>query len=234
MNRFELHIQEWKNCKRCNYSQRRKRVVFGKGQLPCDILVIGEAPGESEDVMGVPMVAQVGRLMDRILTKAGVVVANKRGEIWDTPDDDPAVWNYTVSITNMLGCVPKVFNEEENWWEKEEPPDDDCVKICKPRLEEWIDFASPRLIITAGKLAEDWFDQTWKEAVILPVRDDAEGHPTVTPIVHIVHPSSILRKPFVERGVAVQREVAKIRIAIRDYLLPKEEASRARAEAERK
>lgn len=204
MTRFELHVESWSDCQRCDYSQRRKRVVLGKGELPCEILIVGEAPGGSEDVAGVPMVAQAGRLMDRMLIKAGIVKANTQGFIWEEGGTPAPVWKHTVSITNLIGCIPLTLSREK------EEPDIDCVTACKPRLQEWIEFANPKLIITAGKPAEEWFDQTWKEAI-----------KTSVPLLHTVHPSAILRKPFVERSVAVQREVVRIQIAIRDYVVGK-------------
>lgn len=214
MNRFELHTMEWQNCTRCKYSERRKKVVLGKGELPCDILFVAEAPGDSEDVIGKPMVAQAGRLMDQMLVKAGIVKGDKQGLIW-TPD---AVWRYTVSFTNLVACIPLDENRE-----KEKEPDYDCVLSCKPRLEEWIEFASPKLIVVIGKPAREWFE--------MGNRDSVE-HGRI-PIVEIVHPASILRQPFVQRSMSVQSEVIRIRLAIRNYLQTSEERDNASANQEK-
>lgn len=211
MTRFDLYVQNWQNCTRCDYSKRRRRVVLGKGILPCDILVVGEAPGDSEDVAGVPMVAQAGRLMDRMLVKAGVVTPNTQGFIWGEGNTPAATWRYTVSVTNLLGCIPR-----DETRTKEPTPDHDCVMTCKPRLEEWIEFANPRLIVTAGKPCEEWFDQMWRD-----------GIKTTVPIVHVMHPAGILRKSFVERGEVFKREVVRIKLAIRDHLMTEEERNAA-------
>lgn len=201
MTRYELHVQEWSDCQRCDYSKRRKRVVLGKGELPCDILIVAEGPGDSEDVCGVPMVAQAGRLMDKILIKSGIVKPNNEGFIWGEGETPPATWTYTVSITNLVGCIPLAANRDK------EEPDYDAVVACRPRLEEWIEFADPRLVITAGKPAKEWFDQTWKECI-----------KTKAPVVNIMHPSGILRQPYVARGEILKQEIVRIRSAIKTYI----------------
>src|SRR5688572_1688915 len=113
MTRFDLHVLNWQDCTRCDYSKRRKRVVLGKGVLPCDVLIVGEGAGESADTDGTPMLAYAGRRMDRILIKAGVVKPNKHGLIWGEGGTAEAEWIHTVSITNLVGCIPLDENREK-------------------------------------------------------------------------------------------------------------------------
>lgn len=188
MTRWELHTQQWSNCTRCEYSQTRKKVVLGKGQLPCDIALIGEAPGLSENLIGVPFIGKAGKLLDRIVFK---VFGNEENR------------KYKLAFSNILGCIPLVDGHEK------EEPDADCVKACKPRLEEFLEMASPRLIIAVGKVSDDWLDQSYKHCVKVK-----RGLPIVT----IQHPSSILRMPFAGQGMAEHRCVSTITTALIDHL----------------
>lgn len=188
MTRWELHCLNWINCTRCDYANTRKKVVLGKGQLPCDIALIGEAPGLSENLIGVPFIGKAGKLLDRIVAKVFGPESSRR---------------YTLAFSNVLGCIPLLEGHEK------EEPDAECVIACKPRLEEFLDMAQPRLIIAVGKVSDDWLDQGYKECVKVK-----KG----TPIVTIQHPSSILRMPFAAQSMAEHRCVSTISTALIDHL----------------
>ena len=67
---YKQHVQRWKSCTACKLCETRKKVVMYRGDVPCDILFIGEAPGPSEDVIGQPFIGPAGHLLDRIIDKA--------------------------------------------------------------------------------------------------------------------------------------------------------------------
>lgn len=186
MTRYELYVKTWKNCTNCHYHERRKKVVLGSAEeLPCDVLFIGESPGESEDVHGVPFFGQAGFVMEDIRRQA-----------------IPA--HVHVAYNNLTGCYPLGDDGEK------EDPDDDCVKICSPRLKEFIALASPRLIITVGKLSHEWLDRSLKVHIPMP-----QG----IPIVGIVHPAAILRQPFIQRELSVRQCVITVRKAVQKHIL---------------
>ena len=56
------------NCKKCPLSKTRKKFVFGVGNPQADIVFVGEAPGEQEDIQGIPFVGRAGKLFDKILS----------------------------------------------------------------------------------------------------------------------------------------------------------------------
>jgi uracil-DNA glycosylase len=128
---YKRHLLAWKNCQRCPLAQKRNRVVFARGRLPCDVLFVGEAPGDSEDVLGQPFVGPAGRLLDYIIT------VGLDGQ-------------YDCAMTNLVCCIPK---DETNM--KGEPPKD-CVKTCLPRLEEFIAIADPKVIVCVGLLSKKY------------------------------------------------------------------------------
>lgn len=193
MNRtpLQLHTEEWKQCTKCQYSERRRKVVIGKGSSPCDILFVGEAPGDSENSLGIPFAGQAGRLLDTILLLSGAK-------------------GYRTAFSNLVACIPLALNEKSGRWEKEDP-DHDCIMNCKPRLEEFVKIVSPRLIVTVGKQATEYLDQNWAVAIKARFKDGK-----AIPQTGIIHPSAILRSPFIQRDMLVQKSVAAIKRAIRE------------------
>ncbi|MDD2263388.1 MAG: uracil-DNA glycosylase [Bacteroidales bacterium] len=68
---MEFFRQQILNCTRCELSKTRKHVIFGEGNPNADILIIGEAPGRDEDLIGRPFVGLSGQLLDKILAACG-------------------------------------------------------------------------------------------------------------------------------------------------------------------
>ena len=60
------------NCKKCNLGSTRNKFVFGSGDPSADILLVGEAPGQEEDLQGEPFVGRAGKLLDKMLTSIGL------------------------------------------------------------------------------------------------------------------------------------------------------------------
>lgn len=143
MTHLSIHIQQWANCTLCPYHQVRRNIVLGKGDIPCDVLFIGEAPGDSEDVTGKPFVGKAGKLLDRIINRA-----------FGPPDKR----KYRLAFNNVVACIPKVGDEKEE-------PDSECVELCKPRISEFIEIANPRMIIAVGKVAANWLEPQWKDRI---------------------------------------------------------------------
>lgn len=110
------------NCKRCLLSETRKLVVFGHGPVPCDLMLIGEAPGEQEDLSGLPFVGKAGQLLTKILESAGI---NRETDIY---------------IANTVKCRPPDNRVPEN----------EETLACAPFLEAQIKLVNPKIILLAG------------------------------------------------------------------------------------
>lgn len=145
MNRWELHLKEWKNCKRCPLSKTRQQVVFTRGTIPCDVLFIGEAPGHAEDSNGEPFCGETGHLLqDEIINIA-------------VPKD------VRYALINLLGCIP--LGEDGV---KLNEPDEDDVRACAPRIIDFVEFAKPKLLILVGKHAQHYFNTQYKHRIRVP------------------------------------------------------------------
>ncbi len=122
LNSFKTKIE---NCVKCSLSLTRNKFVFGSGDPNADLLLIGEAPGEEEDIKGEPFVGKSGNLLYKILKAIGYI----RGK--------------NVFITNIVKCRPP---ENRNPLHSE-------IEKCTPFLDIQINFIKPKLIVALGKVA---------------------------------------------------------------------------------
>ena len=126
---WQSHVEKWKECTRCSLCKTRKHVVLARGKVPADVLIVGEAPGVSEDVLGRPFVGPAGKLLDEIVERA-------------------LDGQYDYALTNLVACIPL----GEDGSKTGEPPEE-SIEACRPRLRELFQIARPRLTVLVGKLA---------------------------------------------------------------------------------
>lgn len=132
---WERHVGRWgEGCGNtiCESSRR----CLARGAIPCDLLFIGEAPGESENVIGAPFVGPAGHLLDEIIANA---LRSSRRE------------RLRVAFTNLVGCLPRRVDGR-----KAGEPDADEVLRCKGRLADLVALAAPRIVFCVGALAAKW------------------------------------------------------------------------------
>lgn len=129
--------RDWEDCRRCGLHRTRNNVVFGEGNPEADILVIGEAPGEHEDLKGRPFIGQAGDVLDDFV-----------GAMYLDRDID-------LFVTNAVGCRPTLASEDERTGQTRidnRPPTKDERAACKSRLLETIYLVDPLLIVTLGRV----------------------------------------------------------------------------------
>src|SRR5688572_27705229 len=78
---WQEHKQRWQGGCGHVMCSRALNVVLARGDLPCDVLFIGEAPGDSEDVTGNPFTGPAGSLLDDIITQARVELCIECGRV---------------------------------------------------------------------------------------------------------------------------------------------------------
>jgi len=116
------------NCQECGLSQGRTNAVPGEGTLEADLMFVGEAPGRDEDIQGRPFVGRAGQLLTKIIH----AMKFSREDVY---------------ITNVVKCRPP-----ENRTPRREE-----VERCKHYLLQQIQMINPRVIVTLGKVATDFF-----------------------------------------------------------------------------
>lgn len=203
------HVEKWKDCTKCPLAQQRSNIVLARGTVPCDVLFIGEAPGQSEDAIGQPFVGPAGLLLDNpSLEHPGIVQhALPCHKEWVS---DPTykhgtierwVMDLRVAFTNLVACFPaeaKARGDNE--------PELAEIRACRPRLEEFIALAQPRLVVRVGSLASDY------------AQHDSYGRIQGAEVIDIVHPANILRMPLAQKQMAVQRVIVVIKNAVERML----------------
>ncbi len=112
-------------CQACQLCNGRRNTVFGVGDPQADWLVVGEAPGENEDLQGEPFVGAAGKLLDNMLKALGLDRHHK------------------VYIANVLKCRPPANRN----------PLPQEVAQCEPFLRRQIQLLQPRIILAMGRFA---------------------------------------------------------------------------------
>ena len=112
-------------CQACGLCQGRRQTVFGVGDRQADWMIVGEAPGEQEDLRGEPFVGNAGQLLDSMLKAVGL----DRG--------------HRVYIANVIKCRPPGNRN----------PEPSEVAQCEPFLRRQIALVQPRIILAMGRFA---------------------------------------------------------------------------------
>lgn len=164
---LENHVTEWNSCHKCPLAGNAEHHVLFRGNIPCDLLFIGEAPGTSEDNLGVPFIGRSGKLLDKIIDQA-----------------IPSKWNARILIANTVACIP--LDTEGGI----RPPGKDEVAKCLPRLIDLALIAQPFAIVYVGKVASK-IDKPLVKALIQAKSkwENDDDFPRCT----IFHPAYLLR-----------------------------------------
>lgn len=155
-------------CEACGLCRSRRHTVFGVGDPQADWMVIGEAPGEQEDLKGEPFVGPAGQLLDRMLQAVGRsrTEAGERG----------------VYIANVLKCRPPANRN----------PQPDEVLRCEPYLRRQVALVKPRIILAMGRFAVQSLLRT--DEPIGRLRGRVHRYEGV-PVIVTYHPAYLLRNP---------------------------------------
>src|SRR5512136_2265703 len=113
------------NCQRCPRGRARNHIVLDRGNPNAKILIVGERPGENEDVIGRAFVGRSGDLLDRIMASIGL----------DT--------NHDLLIVNVVKCRAEV----------DRAPTTQEVEACFPYLRCQIELMQPNVILLLGAVA---------------------------------------------------------------------------------
>ena len=117
--------QECLSCQKCALSQTRHNVVFGTGPRDAEVMLIGEGPGENEDLQGLPFVGRGGKLLDDML------------EVIDLSREK------NVYIANMVKCRPPQNRDPLN------TEQDACIGY----LRNQVALLKPKIIVCLGRIA---------------------------------------------------------------------------------
>jgi uracil-DNA glycosylase family protein len=185
-----------RECKGCDLWKRGTQTVFGEGRVGAEVMLVGEQPGDQEDLQGRPFVGPAGKLLDKALEAAGI----------DRDD---------VYVTNAV----KHFKWEPRGKRRiHKKPNGMEIAACRPWFDEEVKMVKPKVIVCMGATAAQAlvgrnFRVTQDRGKVI-----AQGE---LPIIATVHPSSILRAPDEEsRHAEMARFIDDLKIvaaSVRTY-----------------
>lgn len=166
-----LELQEQvKNCKKCELWKGRKNAVFGEGPEDAKIMLIGLGPGYNEDQQGRPFVGAAGKLLNKLLSYAGL----KREEV------------YIANIIKSYLPDNKATKDQ--------------IEACTPYLERQIELIKPKIIILLGNVAVKYIFEKYKlsRAPMRDLHNTTFSISTLdmhAKLIPMYHPSAALRNP---------------------------------------
>jgi DNA polymerase len=177
-------------CTACELYAEATQTVFGAGKPGAALALVGEQPGDREDVEGEPFVGPAGRLLDRALEQAGVARED-------------------AYVTNVV----KHFRFQRQGKRRiHRTPGVEHVRACLPWLHGELEAVRPRVLVTLGATAAkallgSSFRLTRHRGEVLEYR--------ALPLVATIHPSAVLRRSEEDRAAAFDELVADLEIASR-------------------
>jgi uracil-DNA glycosylase len=179
-------------CTACHLYKRGTQTVFGEGPKRATLMLLGEQPGDQEDLAGKPFVGPAGRLLDRALEEAGI-------------DRDQ------VYVTNTV----KHFKWEPRGKRRiHQKPNSREIAACRPWLEAELRLVKPKLLVCLGSTAaQAIFGPAFR---VTKQRGSVLQSDFAPKVVATVHPSSLLRQPDEEsRAREYALFVADLKVALK-------------------
>jgi uracil-DNA glycosylase family protein len=163
-----------KGCTACPLWRNATQTVFGEGTSGSDVMLVGEQPGDREDVEGRPFVGPAGKLLDRALEEAGI----DRRKVYVTNVVKHFKWTPAPRGKRRIHKKP---NAEE-------------ISACRPWLETEIGVVKPKVVVCLGATAAQAL--LGRQFRVSQQRGQfVEGTDLAPLVTATVHPSSILRAP---------------------------------------
>jgi len=163
-----------KACRACDLWKRGTQTVFGEGGRRAELMLVGEQPGDAEDLAGRPFVGPAGTLLDRALEAAGI--------------DRAAVY-----VTNVV----KHFKWEPRGKRRiHKKPNAGEIAACRPWLDAEIQLVRPRAIVCLGATAAQAL--LGRQFRVTAHRGELIESPLAAMVLATIHPSALLRAPDAE------------------------------------
>jgi uracil-DNA glycosylase len=163
------------HCQGCDLYRNATQAVLGEGPSTASVVMVGEQPGDKEDLAGRPFVGPAGALLDRALEDAGIA----RSDVYVTN----AVKHFKFEVRGKRRIHKK--------------PSDREIVACKPWLNAELALLRPEVIVCLGATAARAV--IGKEHRLLQERGRFFDHPMAKSVTATVHPSAILRAPDADR-----------------------------------
>ena len=175
-------------CRACDLYESATQAVMGEGARHASVMLVGEQPGDKEDLQGHPFVGPAGRVLDQGLERAGIT------------SEDAYITNAVKHFRYKRRGKSRIHQRPDRWQ----------VNACLPWLEAELAMVRPPALMLLGSVAA--------QALLGPqVRIGRDrGRPIESELAELVvvttHPSAILRAPDDDRTAAMDQFVADLRM----------------------
>ncbi|MGH2695214.1 MAG: UdgX family uracil-DNA binding protein [Actinomycetota bacterium] len=162
------------SCRGCDLYKHATQTVFGEGTRNAEVMLVGEQPGEREDIQGAPFVGPAGRLLDRALEAAGI----DRKRVYVT---------YVVKHFKWTERGKRRIHKKPSMAE---------ISACRPWLDAEIETVRPKLVVCLGATAAQAV--IGRDFRVSRQRGEFVEKENMPLLSATVHPSSVLRAPDAE------------------------------------
>jgi len=173
-------------CQACDLWKLGTQTVFGEGTSAAELMLVGEQPGDKEDLAGRPFVGPAGRLLDEALEEAGI---DRR----------------LVYVTNVVKHFKwkargkRRIHDKPSWSE---------IAACRPWLDAELAAVQPNVLVLLGaSAAQSLLGRSFR--VTRSRGEILEGTGIAPYVMATIHPSAVLRAPEAETREREQRELAR-------------------------
>lgn len=184
--KWEEFYEKCRNCEKCELSKTRNNVVVGTGNINSDIMFIGEAPGENEDLQGEPFIGRGGKLLDSMLLE----ISLERKDVY---------------IANIVKCRPP----------KNRDPKPIEISACIDYLYKQIEMVNPKVIVCLGRISatiliKKDFKITKEHGNWIEIQN------INAKVMAVYHPAAVLRDPrrkadYLEDFIKIKQEIENIK-----------------------
>ncbi len=157
-------------CRKCTIGSERRNNVFGEGDPCARLMLVGEGPGETEDLTGRPFVGRAGQLLEKMIGAIGLARED-------------------VYICNTVKCRPTLPGLRGPRNRAPEPAE---MENCRPFLDEQIELVRPSVILALGAPAAKSF--LGRDFQITKMRGRWYEGPLGIPLMATFHPAYVLRQ----------------------------------------
>ncbi len=181
-----------RGCRGCDLYKRATQTVFGLGPRSARVVLVGEQPGNDEDLAGKPFVGPAGRLLDQALTAAGVSRADA----------------YVTNVVKHFKWEPRGKRRLHS------KPSAREVAACVPWLRAELEQVKPQVLVCLGATAaQTVFGRGFR---LTQHRGETLSTPLAEHAIATAHPSSVLRQPdAASRDRALRDLVADLKVVAR-------------------
>jgi len=185
-------------CRACDLWKLGTQTVFGEGRPGAHVMMVGEQPGDKEDLQGRPFVGPAGAVLDKALAAAGI----ERGDVY---------------VTNIV----KHFKWEPRGKRRlHKKPNGIEIRTCRPWLEAEIRVVKPQVVVLLGATAAQGV--LGRDFRVTQHRGEWIQSEIAPHVLATVHPSSILRAPDDDaRHEEMRRFIADLKVVAQQLRMRK-------------